>query len=246
MLNPYKEAFRKIIVPPELITKTALKVRWKLNKANKSVRVLPYIRFGGIVAACIALVLLLPAIIQSVTNKTGIFITKLDAGNHTSQVELTDGFLSFMQESGGLKFNPPLQLSSPEIHKEEWKTERYMEYLGARVEPGYLPEGMVVEHESAVVYVSADGGIHRDCYTMRFTSDDGALEISISKGKLPPQCDTKRGEDSHIGNKSLAVGVSKDNNTYWAQFMLDDAGVYIETTNISQEEFIKTLHSFFK
>ena len=245
MPNLYKDVLKRIIVPPELVAKTALKVRCKLNKINKKAKAAPWIRFGGIAAACVALVLLLPAIIQFTTYKPGIFVTKLDADRHTSQVELTDGLLSFVQESGGLTFAPPLQLSSPEIRKEEWEPERYIEYLGVEVTPGYLPEGMVLEDESTVVYVSVGGSIHRDCYTMHFASEEGVLEISASKGKLPPQCDPRRAEDSQIGDKPLAAGVSKDNKTYWAQFMLDDVGFYIETTNISQEEFIKTLHSYF-
>ena len=246
MPNPYKDVLRRIIVPPELVAKTALKVRWKLNKINKKSKITPLIRFGGIAAACIALALLLPVVIQLITYKSGIFVTKLDAGRHTPQVELADGSLSFMQESGGLTFTQPLQLSSPEIRKEEWESERYIEYLGVKVAPGYLPEGMVLEDESTVVYVSIGGSIHGDYYTMRFASDEGVLQISASKGKLPPQCDPKRAENSHINNKPLAVGVTKDTKTYWAQFMLDGAGFYIETTDISQEEFIKTLHSFFK
>ena len=242
MSNPYKQACDKIAVPPGLIAKTSYNLRRARSKPRgKATR---YVWYGSLAAACIAVAILIPVLMWTITSEPGIFITKLEAGVHTEYVELADGHLSFQRESGGLIVVPPLLMSGPNIRKEEWARERYMAYLDAEVSPGYLPRGMALAEEFSVVYVSSNGSILRDSYTMRFTSGSGAVEISASKGKLPPNCDLGRDENSRINGHPLAVGIL-DDGAYWAQFVVKGVGFYIEASDISQSEFIKILYYYF-
>ena len=245
MFDLYKQAAGKVKAPPELIAGTALKIKTAQGNAQKAAPLSRYALYGAL-AACLIVAIMLPVLMQVYKPGPGIFVTKLDANGHTGQVELIDGFLSFQQESGGLIVIPPPQLSGPGIRIEEWTPERYKAYLGFDVTPGYLPQGMTLAEESAVVYISESGSILRDHYTMRFISDTGALEISVSKGKLPPQSDLGRQEDSVIKGSPLAVGISPDGAAYWAQFIAGGAGFFIKAENITQEDFIKTIYTFFE
>jgi hypothetical protein len=250
MPNLYKRAFDKITVPSETVEKTALsleRARRGANGANGAYAAAQArrARYRRLAFACVAAAVILPILIFTFMSDTGIFITKLEKGKHAEQVELKDGFLSFRQDSGVLITAPRLLLGSPGIRREEWDSERYMEYLGVDAPSGYLPQGMVLEEESIVVYLSASGNILSDCLTRNYISGDGALQISASKGTLPPQCNPGWEENSVIKDNPLAAGISQNAAIYWAQFIHGGAGYYIESSGISQEEFIKTLHSFF-
>ena len=247
MLNLYKQAFDKVEVPTELISKTLHRTNQARSDQKKTRRAPRVAIFGALAAACIAIAVILPIMLRSIApgSDLGIFITKPEAGTHLEHVELVNGYLAFTQETESLEGPPPLKLGGPGIRFEEWTPERYEEYLGFRASPVYLPDGMFLAEESAIVYRSAEGDILMDSLTMLYKSDVSSLEISISKVRLPQRYDDERAEDSHIGEHSLAVGIF-DAGTYWAQFMLGGAGFYIEAVGVTQEEFIRTLHIFFE
>jgi len=251
MPNLYKQAFDKIDVPAELITKTlhrTNRARSDIITGRRAPRVAIY---GALAAACIAIAIttaiILPIVLRSVAPVSGpdIFITKPEAGTHIEHIELVNGYLAFIQETESLKEPPSFNPGGPGIRSEKWTHERYEEYLGFSASPDYLPDGMILAEESAIVSRSAEGDILSDSLTMLYISDASSLEISVSKIKLPQKYDAERAEDSHIGGHPLAVGIY-DANTYWAQFMLGGAGFYIEAENVTQEEFIRTFHSFFE
>lgn len=245
MTNPYKRALDKIEVPPELISKTAASIVQAQEKKQRPTATIRFVRYGALAAACIAVGILAIVLTQVFQSGPKLIKTKLEAGSHVAQVELSDGQLSFIQEPDDTGFSPPPLLGGPGTRKETWDTQRYFDYIGAEIAPEYLPPGMALSEESAEVFVSAKGDVLRDDYTARYTSDGGALAVYASKGKLPTQCDPRIPEGSVINGNPLATGASPKDGVYWAQFILSGIGYYIESSGISQEEFIKTLHSFF-
>lgn len=248
MLNPYKSACEKIAVPPETIDKTAKRLAQARLDANNpdAARLARYTRYRRIAAAFIAAILALPVLISVFMTDSGPIVTKLEDGAHAELVELRDGRLSFQQDTGDSLVNQHPILTGPGVRREEWDAERYIEYLGADAKPGYLPAGMLQREESIVVYVSANGSIVSDCRTTSYASGGGgSVQISVSKGRLPPQCNRDCEENSRIKDVPLAVGVARSASAYWAQFVLDGIGYYIETEGISQKEFVKILYRFF-
>ncbi|MDR0491052.1 MAG: hypothetical protein LBH28_07395 [Oscillospiraceae bacterium] len=245
MSDTYKSAWDKIIVPPETIEKTALKLRQAGRDTDREEEYSRYMRYRKLAGVCVAVLIMLPVLIIAFLSDQGPIITQLEAGRHVEQVELKDGYLSFVQDYDSSVVLPPPLFSSPGIRKEEWEPERYREYAGADLTIGYLPLGMVLTEESVAVYVSADGNILGDCYTRDFASDSGSLEISVSKGKLPPQSNPGLDENSLINDNPLVVGISQDAETYWAQCLIGGVGYHVGANGLSQKEFIKILHSIF-
>ena len=80
-----------------------------------------------------------------------------------------------------------------------------------------------------------------------FELDNGGL-LSVVKleGRLPPSADPARAKDSVINGNHLAVGVYDGFGIYWAQFMLDGVGHYVQGENLTQEDFIRLLHELFE
>ena len=58
-------------------------------------------------------------------------------------------------------------------------------------------------------------------------------------------CDAGLAEDSQIDGNPLAAGANLSADIYWAQFLYKGAGYYMKSVNLSQEEFIRILHSFY-
>jgi hypothetical protein len=240
--NLYKSAFEKIDVPKGTLEKTSLAMKQAQQSGKKPSGWPRYFGYGGLAAACIAAIFLLPTLWNTAP---GIFVTNLGEGRHVEQVELVDGLLVFQQEPNALVVMPPNL--GPMTRLEEWESEAYKAYLGVDVTPPYLPQDMALTEESAVVYLDKDGKIIRDNYTMRFSSGGGGrLDISVSKDKLPLQSDLGRQENSVIGNSPLSVGFEPDLGVYWAQFVRGGVGFHIESEHVSQEEFIKAVYGFFR
>lgn len=248
MPNPYKQANDKIVVPQELIEKTAIQMKQIQDNKEKTFKPVAYMRYAALAAACIIAVVLLPNIKKIINPNPSIFVTKLDEGQHIAQVELVNGSLTFQQEIDDLIIIPPINLSSRNVTKEEWSAAEYTEYLGTDIMFGYLPEGLDLCEESAVVYVSKDGKVISDEYTMLFEQSnqpESKMEVSVSKGKLPPQCNLNQQQNSNISGNPLALSADTDSGSYYAQFIYKGVGYYVATVNISQEEFIKIIYGFF-
>ena len=235
MSEQYKSAVQKIPVPPELIERTARAVR----HANKKPPRAPL--YMGAAAAAVAAAVILYAVWPAGT--PDIFVTKPADGLHMERVELTDGFLVFQQDA---EKSPPPLLGGPGMVREDWTTAQYREFLGADIPSGSPPKGMAVAEESAVVY-TANGKVYLDWYAALYRDGDGgAIEVAVSKGKFPPGHVSEGRDTSEIGGKPLAAGVDSDTGAYWARFVTGGAGVSVKGENVSQETFIRFLHSFFE
>jgi hypothetical protein len=196
-------------------------------------------------AACL-LIVFIASIIRTPNHGadvSDIFVTKLTDGQHTEYVVLKEGSLSFDDGQGIASVRPPLSLGNWGIDKEQWSREQYMQYLGKEITIGYMTEGLALQWEAADVRLSDDGSVEADSYTMGFASQEGeSLTICISKGRLPSTSRAEAIEDSHIRGSSLTVGIREGLSGYWAQFIHDGIGYYIESNLLSQAEFIQILY----
>ena len=240
MMEHYKKAVGKIPVPPELIAKTASSIS-RVQKTRPVRR--RYAAIGIPAAACAAVAIIIGILLYRGGNvEADIFITVLVSGRHAQSVELVDGNLDF--HSGAEPLLPPI-LSGPGVSREEWTQAQYGEYLGTELTFGQLPVGLTLRGESAVVY-SRDDRVLWDYNSLRFESDEGGkLEITVSKGALPPGRGMAAAENSIIRGNPLATGFDLVNDGYWAQFIYGDIGYFVESENLSQEAFIRILHNIF-
>ena len=237
MSEQYKNAVQKIPVPPELIEKTSQAMR-NAGGREKTLKKPLYI---GVAAAVVIAAVTLYAFWP--TGTPDLFVTKPAEGLHMERVELTDGVLLFRQDA---ETPPPPLLGGPGMVREDWTPAQFRAYLGADIPFGNPPEGMAIAEESAVAY-TANGKVYLDLYTALYRDGNGGvLEVAVSKGKLPPGHFAEGGDTSEIGGEPLAVGVDSDIGAYWAQFVSGGAGVVIKGENVSQEKFIRFLHSFFE
>ena len=239
MMELYKQAVGKNPVPPELIAKTASSIR----QAQKKV---PRCRFPTIAisaAACVTLAVALGILFfRSSDREPDIYITTHSGNHYIQSVELMNGSIDFYSETQPVH---QLILSGSGVFVEEWTQAKYWQYLGMEPAFEHLPSDLVLHGESAVVYTVGDRVLW-DYNTLSFESDDGStLEITVSKGSLPPGKAIDAEANSSIKGNALAVGFDPDNNTYWAQFIYEEVGYFIESKNISQETFIRILHGIF-
>ena len=253
MMEHYKGAVGRIPVPPELIAKTASSMRLMQEKEEKAPRGLgllshaPNRRRFPIVAipaaACVVLAVVLGVfLLRGGDRESDIFVTMFTGDRHIRSVELANGRIDFYDETENA---PPPILSGPGVRREEWTQAEYLQYLGMEPAFEHLPSALVLCDESAVVCTAGDRVLW-DYNTLRFESDNGGiLEMTVSKGTLPPGMTMVAEENSNINGHALAAGFNRDNNTYWAQFVYDDVGYFIESKNLSQEEFIRILYGIF-
>jgi len=72
-----------------------------------------------------------------------------------------------------------------------------------------------------------------------------SITVTTAQGSLPEQCDKTLVMDSTINGTPLHVGV-RGANSYFAQFIYEDVGYYIEGENITQAQFIKEIYNILK
>jgi hypothetical protein len=244
LLEQYKQAFDKITPTQELIDKTAEAMERLKEKQSK--RRPLYLKYCIAGTACLLVLLLCVNLFKTSDPWADIFSTELVAGQHQEYVALQNSFLSFSNAGDTTTINPPINLSGPGIIKERWSRERYIDYLGASIDPAYLPKGLILEKEEAFAYISPDSRVIADVCTINYSSATGqTLQINVSKDKLPLNSHAGAKENSNINGQPLTVGYAADSNKYWAQFILNGVGYYIESTNLTQEEFIKTIYKYF-
>ena len=243
-MNKYRSAMDKVEPPKELTEKTIHLMEAQKKPAPQPRRhgFRPVYGFAA-AAACLFFLLAVPALLDSGSGH--IFITELEAGTHTSPVELTDGFLLF-EEPSGVFVSPGVHVGKRGV-KEEWEIARYEEYIGRVVSLPYRPDGFSLKEESATVYLDEDGKVVRDHYQARYRDpDDGELTVSISSGVLPEGSDYDVPDNSFIRGEPLYAGYDPADGRYHVQFMRERIGYLLEARGISQEEFIMIVWHFFE
>ena len=243
-MNKYRSAMDKVEPPKELTEKTIRLMEQAQGKqAPRRRRGFQPVYGFAAAAVCLFVLLGVPALLN---NGSGhIFITELEAGTHTSSVELTDGFLLF-EEPSGVFISPGVQVGMRGA-KEEWEVARYEEYIGRVVSLPYLPDGFSLQKESATVYLDEDGKVVRDRYQADYRDpDDGGLTVSISRGVLPEGSDYDVPDNSSIRGEPLYAGYDPADGRYHVRFMREGIGYLLEARGISQEEFIMIVWHFFE
>jgi hypothetical protein len=247
MLEKYKCAMKKMDVPKELVEETSEKMiqQQKLLKQTNRNKKKPYLYLSF---AC-SLILII-TIFYTIHNKSNdrIILTELSPNTTIQTVNVSDGILyfnDFSEEPDNIKINQNLGI--PDSLSKEWIKEEYMSYLGKTVELSYLPEGFTLEKEVVRVYENKEGIIKSDEYYTEYAANENQrIELYLRKGKLPSKSYQDLPAQSNIKNTKLSIVYREDLCSYQAQFILEDVGYYLSTENITQEEFIKILYSFFK
>jgi len=153
-----------------------------------------------------------------------------------------ENVLNFQELPGGFT-QSPAYMAGPGAEKESWTIEQYKKYLNADVTPKGLK--LQLESETAAVYTK-DGEIFSEYYTALYkTEGGGRLEITVSKDKLPYRAVPGLEENSLIKGNPLAIALGKGSGAYAAQFMRGGVGFYIESGDLSREDFIRVLKNFF-
>ena len=244
-MNKYRSAMDKVEPPKELAEKAIRLMEQAQGKQTPQPRrrwFRPVYGFAA-AAACLFVLLVIPALLN---NESGhIFITKLEAGTHTSSVELTDGFLIF-EEPSDVFVSPGVHAGKRGI-KEEWEITRYEEYIGRDVSLPYRPDGFSLKEESAIVYLDEESKVVRDHYQAHYREpDDGELTVSISSGALPQGSAYDVPDNSSIRGEPLYAGYDPADGRYHVRFMREGIGYLLEARGISQEEFIMIVWHFFE
>lgn len=246
MLEKYKSALKKMDISKELIEKTSEKMikQQKLLEQTNRNKKKPYLYLS---LACSFILII--AIFYTIHNKSNdrIILTELIPNGTVQIVDVNEGILYFNDLPEELdNINVNQNLGIPDSLTKEWTKEEYMSYLGKTIEVSYLPDGFIMEKESIRVYKNKEGIIKSDEYHAAYTANENQrIELSLRKGKLPGKSYQNLPAESEIKQTKLSVTYREDLNSYQAQFILDDVGYYLSVENITQEEFIKTLYSFF-
>jgi len=107
-----------------------------------------------------------------------------------------------------------------------------------------LTNGFVTFHEPTKYYITPLLGFAEEELPEK-SEEKPFLTTITAPGHLPEQCDLSLVQDSIINGTSLYVG-TKGPGIYFAQFMHEGTGYYIEGINVSQTKFIKEIHKILK
>lgn len=196
------------------------------------------------------------------------FELNLKEGQHEDRVVLDNGVLNFNKD---LAKNEVL-LDFNITYEKNWTIEKIKEHLGIDPRPNYIPGDLKNiksnnDNDRGVIY-NADRNIEYDSFAFSYkenTNDyydptERLLTVEVSKGSLPIECGKYLSDKilkSNIGNVELQLeyvrtgygpydndhNPSGYNDIYTAYFMYKDIGYKIQSTNLSQEEFIKVIMS---
>ena len=246
MLVKYKSAMEKMDISKELIEKTSEKMMQQqklLGQTNRNKKK-PYLYLSF--ACTFILIITVFYTIHSKPNDR-IILTELIPNGTIQTVTVKDGILYFndlSEELDNIKVNQNLGI--PDSLTKEWTKEEYMAYLGKTIDISYLPDKFKMVKESIRVYKNKEGIIKSDEYYTAFTANKNQkIELFLRKGKLPGKSYQDLPAESEIKQTKLSTLYREDLNSYQAQFILDDIGYFLSVENITQEEFIKILYSFF-
>lgn len=196
----------------------------------------------------------------------------LTAGNHEDQVQLTDGLLAFSEEivwqDTGAKVQPG------DATWVTWDYETAVAYLGWDFRPRWIPPDLALAPQPILFQVPLDGAnrVVDNNFALSYAAHgeweyDPLLRqctVEVGKGGLPDRCGlylTDAAGPSSIGGHPVYVGHCKttygpyDPDThepagtfdrYVAEFEKDGLGFVLVSDNLTQEEFIRILLSYFE
>jgi hypothetical protein len=134
------------------------------------------------------------------------------------------------------------------------------EYFGMNIGPSYLPEKfekeMVVDvtYGNLGIFKKSDGTVYYDNNELKYESTDKtqSIIIVVAKGHLPKydimhlyEGDLKASDID--GNTVLFTHYKdKQDEHYYAEFVYNHVGFNLWGNNISQEDFVKTVASYFE
>lgn len=232
---------QRVEVPSQLLEETAARMHAEQKSPARRPRLTVY---AGALAACLLLVFLSVPLLRQMM-RGDILLTPLTQDGLVREVEVKEGLLVF-DDTEQLPL-PDLTLAPPELEKQTWDTERYMEYLGGiDPRPPVLPEGFVSVLEEARVYVSGEQ-VYSGELRLRYRreQDEAELDVNVCKGKLPSQALIDVETISEIKGAPLYTCYMEMSGKWLAQFIREGTGYVITARGVSQEEFVRLIYEYF-
>ena len=193
-------------------------------------------------------------------------------GQHQESVTLSNGTITF-NDNASLN-TAKLYIDPLKTYREIWNESQVTEYLGTEFRPSYIPSGIkgstgtpsweVVFNNDGTIAYDTFGITYSENFIDEYNPQKRTLNIEVSKEKLPIQCAMYLNDEeiaSDINGIKLAVGYcrmdygpysEKDKtpagyyDVYVAEFMYKNIGYYVQSENLTQEEFINVLLSIVK
>ena len=196
----------------------------------------------------------------------------LTAGNLEPQVQLTDGLLAFSEGIVWQDMDAKV-LQPGDATWTTWDYETAVAHLGWDFRPRWMPPDLTPVSQPATFHVLLDGAneVVYNSFSLSYAVHGGQKEdpllrqctVEVGKGGLPERCEfylTHAIGPSNIGGHPAYVGhctatygpydpdtheAAGTFDRYVAEFELDGLGFVLVSDNLTQEEFIQILLSYF-
>ncbi len=244
MFKKYYKSLNDQIVPDEkLVEKT------KKGIENKRFKTKPLYTYSA-VFACFAVLIV-----------SGLFLKESNLFSNKKET-----YLSFMA-APQVATNRKLFFDAENSKEEFYSLSQIIDYLGEDFRPDFIPDYLteqedypqqiVFDLEGNVVYDNFNYGYYEniDAFAVR------SINIQVSKGKLPQTCTLYLADNtlpSKINGHEILASYSKQGvfdggdepssyqDVYYAEFVYSDIGYIVNTTGLTEDEFIQVLDSIIK
>ena len=196
----------------------------------------------------------------------------LTAGTHEAQVQLTDGLLAF---SEGMVWPDMGAKAQPgDVTWVTWDYETAVAHLGWDFRPRWVPPDLALASQPITFQVPLDAAnrVAYNNFTLSYAAHGGQdydpllrqCTVEVGKGGLPDRCglyltdavgpSNIRGHPVYVGHCKATYGPYDPDthepagtfDRYMAEFEKNGLGFAIASDNLTQEEFIQILLSYFE
>lgn len=179
-------------------------------------------------------------------------LTSLNESKCEEKVSLSSDTLYFNNKNIKYKNSFKINLPAKKYTKNYTMEDYFKSYLKYNPIPEYLPQELLNKTDSnQTLYYNLDVKLIDDKFILSYKYDTKELSIVTTKiniSKISSLYKVKNIRKSAIGKTKVKICYAKDNSSYmyFSEFKYKDIYFFIESKNISQEEFIKTLLSVIK
>lgn len=185
----------------------------------------------------------------SYSNNNIKILTSLNKSKSEEKVSLSNSILYFNHEKIKYKDSFNIKLPSKKYTKNYGIEDYFNSYLKHNPIPDYLPQELLNSTKNnQILYYDLNGKIIDDKFILSYKYDTKELLIVTTKiniSKISNINNIKNIKPSYIYDTKIKLCYcnNKSSLSYYAQFKYKDIYFFIESKNISQEDFVKVLLS---